>query len=116
MLEPYEGKPSRTVLRGLETGNGLRLLGDLTRSMVYYRLSQKLNWLLEKVGRKWKLKKGALQIIIHFLKMMGEVEYLLDEMENATVRAFGIRGIITTEKMKTGQTQEIEGIQSYNSP
>ena len=28
MLEPYEGKLSRTVLRGLETGNGLRLLGD----------------------------------------------------------------------------------------
>jgi hypothetical protein len=27
MLEPYEGKLSRTVLRGLETGNGLRLLG-----------------------------------------------------------------------------------------
>jgi hypothetical protein len=28
MLEPYEGKLSRTVLRGLETGNGLRLLGS----------------------------------------------------------------------------------------
>jgi hypothetical protein len=27
MLEPYEEKLSRTVLRGLETGNGLRLLG-----------------------------------------------------------------------------------------
>ena len=89
---------------------------DLTRSMVYYRLAQKLNWLLEKVGRKWKLKKGALQVIIHFLKMMGEVEYLLVEMENTTVRAFGIGGIITVDKNNTGITQEIERIQSYNSP
>ena len=31
MLEPYEGKLSRTVLRGLETGNGLRLLGVYVR-------------------------------------------------------------------------------------
>jgi hypothetical protein len=31
MLEPYEGKLSRTVLRGLETGNGLRLLGRASK-------------------------------------------------------------------------------------
>jgi len=108
MLEPYEGKLSRTVLRGLETGNGLRLLGDLTRSMVHYRLSQKLNWLLEKVGRKWKLKKGALQVISHFLKLIGEIEYLLG--------TFGIRGIITVDKQEMGITREMERIQSYNSP
>ncbi len=57
---------------------------DLTRSMVYYRLSQKLNWLLEKVGRKWKLKKGALQVIVHFLKMIGEVE------DKATIHRKGL--------------------------
>ena len=28
-LEPYEAKVSRTVLKGLETGNGLRLLNRL---------------------------------------------------------------------------------------
>ena len=71
---------------------------DLTRSMVYYRLSQKLNWLLARVGRKWKLKMGALQVILHFLKMIGEVEYLLGEMEKTVVRMFGIVGITTMEK------------------
>lgn len=89
---------------------------DLTRSMVHYRLSQKLNWLLEKVGRKWKLKNGALQVITHFLKMMGEVEYLLDEMEKTIVRTFGIGGIISVDKHEIGTTREIDGIQSYNSP
>jgi len=29
-LEPYEAKVSRTVLKGLETGNGLRLLNMST--------------------------------------------------------------------------------------
>ena len=80
------------------------------------RLAQKLNWLLEKVGRKWKLKKGALQVIIHFLKMIGEIEYLLGEMEKTIVRTFGIGGIITTEKKETGLVQEIKRIQGYNSP
>jgi hypothetical protein len=89
---------------------------DLTRSMVYYRLSQKLNWLLERVGRKWKLKMGALQVISHFLKMVGEVEYLLGEMEKALVRTFGVRGITTMGNETTKLTQEIGGIQSYNSP
>ncbi|GEM_PF-3732244 len=79
---------------------------DLTRSMVYYRLSQKLNWLLEKIGRKWKLKKGALQVIHHFLKMIGEVEYLLGEMEKTIVRTFGVGGL----------TQEMDGVHNYNSP
>jgi hypothetical protein len=89
---------------------------DLTRSMVYYRLSQKLNWLLERVGRKWKLKMGALQVISHFLKMIGEVEYLLGEMEKTLIRTFGVRGITTMGKETTKLTQEIEGILSYNSP
>ncbi len=89
---------------------------DLTRSMVYYRLSQKLNWLLERVGRKWKLKKGASQIIGHFLKMIGEAEFLLSEMEKAIVKTFGIGGIATIEKQTTGLRQEIEGKQGYNSP
>jgi hypothetical protein len=35
MLEPYEGKLSRTVLRGLETGNGLRLLGEGLKKLGY---------------------------------------------------------------------------------
>ena len=48
--------------------------------------------------------------------MTGEVEYLLGEMEKTIVRTFGISGIITIEKQKPGLTQEIEGIQSYNSP
>lgn len=87
---------------------------DLTRSMVYYRLAQKLNWLLERVGRKWKLKNGALRIIIHFLKMIGEVEYLLGEMEKTVVKTFGIGGITTTEKQ--AMKQEMDRIQSYNSP
>ncbi len=87
---------------------------DLTRSMVYYRLAQKLNWLLERVGRKWKLKKGALRIIIHFLKMIGEVEYLLGEMEKTVVKTFGIGGITTIEKQ--AMKQEMDRIQSYNSP
>lgn len=59
---------------------------------MYYRLSQKLNWLLEKVGPKWKSKKGALQVINHFLKMIGDVEFLLGEMETTIVRMFGIGG------------------------
>jgi hypothetical protein len=84
---------------------------DLTRSMVYYRLSQKISWLLDKVGRKWKLKKGALQIIHHFLKTIGEAEYLIGGMEKtiAIVRTFGIGGITTL-------TKEMDGIQIYNSP
>jgi hypothetical protein len=74
---------------------------DLTRSMVYYRLSQKLHWLLEKVGRKWKLKKGAIQVISHFLKMIGEIEYLLGDMEKTIVRKFGIGGIIIGDCRKS---------------
>ncbi len=89
---------------------------DLTRSMVYYRLAQKLNWLLERVGRKWKLKKGALQIISHFLKMIGEAEFLVGEMGKTIVRSFGIKGRTTIEKQTTNLKQEIEGILSYNSP
>ena len=89
---------------------------DLTRSMVYYRLSQKLHWLLEKVGRKWKLKKGAIQVISHFLKMIGEIEYLLGDMEKTIVRKFGIGGITAIENQTTKLTQEIEGILGYNSP
>jgi hypothetical protein len=89
---------------------------DLTRSMVYYRLSQKLNWLLERVGRKWKLKKGALQVIVHFLRMIGEVECLLGEMERTVVRIFGIGGITTMERQTMIPTLQIEVIQSYNSP
>lgn len=89
---------------------------DLTRSMVYYRMSQKLNWLLEKVGRKWKLKKGALQVICHFLKMVGEAEFLLCEMGKTIVRTFGIGGITTFEKQTIKLPQEIEGILNYNSP
>jgi hypothetical protein len=73
-------------------------------------------WLLEKVGRKWKLKKGALQVISHFLKLIGEIEYLLGDMENTVVRTFGIRGIITVDKQEMGITREMERIQSYNSP
>lgn len=84
--------------------------------MVHYRLSQKLNWLLEKVRRKRKLKNGALQVITHFLKMIGEVEFLVSEMEKTIVRTFGIGGIITVDKQKIGLTREIEKIQSYNSP
>lgn len=94
----------------------IQVATDLTRSMVHYRLSQKLNWLLEKVGRKWKLKKGALQVISHFLKLIGEIEYLLGDMENTVVRTFGIRGIITVDKQEMGITREMERIQSYNSP
>jgi len=47
---------------------------------------------LEKIGRKWKLKKGAIQIIHHFLKIIGEAEYLIGGMEKtiAIVRTFGI--------------------------
>ncbi len=37
MLEPYEGKLSRTVLRGLETGNGLRLLDEGLKKLGYKR-------------------------------------------------------------------------------
>jgi len=63
-----------------------------SQDSIWYRLSRKLNWLLEKVGRKWKLRKGAIQVISHFLKMIGEIEYLLDDMEKTIVRKFGIGG------------------------
>jgi hypothetical protein len=61
-------------------------------------------------------KHGTLQIITHFLKMIGEVEFLVSEMEKTIVRTFGIGGIITVDKQKIGLTREIEKIQSYNSP
>jgi hypothetical protein len=83
---------------------------DLTRSIVYYRLSQKLSWLLERVGRKWKLKKGALQVIVHFLRMIGEVEYMLGEMEKTIVRTFGIGGITTMERRMMRSAQPIEEV------
>jgi hypothetical protein len=86
----------------------------LTRSMVYYRLSQKFGWLLEKTGRKWTLKKGSIQVITYFLKMIGEVEFLISEMENTLNRTFGIGGIKIIEN-KTVQ-QELDRIQDYNSP
>lgn len=111
MLEALSCKSNEII-----KSESIQVATDLTRSMVYYRLSQKLNWLLEKVGRKWKLKNGALQVINHFLKMIGEVEYLLGEMEKTTVRTFGIGGIMTVDKKNIGITQEIERIQSYNSP
>lgn len=57
-----------------------------------------------------------LQIISHFLKMIGEVEFLLGEMERTIVKTFGIGGITTIERQTTRQEQEIEGILSYNSP
>jgi len=94
----------------------IQIATNLTRSMVYYRLSQKLNWLLEKVERKWKLKKGALQVINHFLKLIGEIEYLLDDMEKTTIRTFGIGGIISVDKQEIRIQREIEGLLSYNSP
>ncbi|MGZ7136542.1 MAG: hypothetical protein ACXVHY_11750 [Methanobacterium sp.] len=109
MLEALSCKSNEII-----KSESIQVETDLTRSMVYYRLSQKLNWLLEKVGRKWKLKKGALRVINHFLKMIAEVEFLLGEMEKTIVRMFGISGIITVDKQKT--KQEIEGILSYNSP
>ncbi len=64
---------------------------------------------MDKVGRKWKLKMGALQVISHFLKMIGEAEFLLGEMEKTVIRTFGIGGITTL-------TQEVDRIQNYNSP
>lgn len=70
--------------------------------MEYYRLSQKLNWLLERVGRKWKIKKGALQVICHFLKMIGETEFLLGEMEKIVVRTFGNYNRKPDKKTNTG--------------
>lgn len=48
--------------------------------------------------------------------MIGEVEFLVSEMEKTIVRTFGIGGIITVDKQKIGLTREIEKIQSYNSP
>ena len=111
MLEALSCKSNEII-----KSESIQVATNLTRSMVYYRISQKLNWLLEKVGRKWKLKKGALQIINHFLKLIGEIEYLLGDMEKAIVRTFGIGGIITVDKQEIGITREIERIQSYNSP
>jgi hypothetical protein len=111
MLEALSCKSNEII-----KSEAIQAATDLTRSMVYYRLSQKLNWLLEKVDRKWKLKKGALQVIIHFLKLIGEIEYLLDDMEKTMVRTFGIRGIIAIDEQKIGISRDIERIQSYNSP
>ncbi|MCG2738415.1 MAG: hypothetical protein L6282_18690 [Candidatus Methanoperedenaceae archaeon] len=111
MLEALSCKSNEIIKSG-----SIQMETDLSRSMVYYRLSQKLNWLLEKVGRKWKLRKGALQIIRHFLKMISEVEFLLCEMETTIVRMFGIGGIIKEDNQNTKLTQEIEGILSNNSP
>ena len=86
----------------------------LTRSMVYYRLSQKFGWLLENIGRKWVLKKGSIQVITYFLKMIGEVEFLIGEMEKTLNRNFGISGIKTIETQTV--QQELDRIQDYNSP
>src|SRR5450759_582666 len=91
MLEALSYKSNEII-----KSESIQVATNLTRSMVHYRLSQKLNWLLEKVGRKWKLKKGALQVITHFLKLIGEIEYLLG--------TFGIRGIITVDKQEMGIT------------
>ncbi len=48
--------------------------------------------------------------------MIGEAEFLLNEMEKAIVKMFGIGGIATIEKQTTGLRQEMEGIQGYDSP
>jgi len=111
MLEALSYKSNEII-----KSESIQVATNLTRSMVHYRLSQKLNWLLEKVGRKWKLKKGALQVITHFLKLIGEIEYLLGDMEKTIVRTFGIGGIIAVDKQEIGITMDIDGIQSYNSP
>jgi hypothetical protein len=77
-------------------------------------LSQKFVWLLEKTGRKWTLKKGSIQVITHFLKMIGEVEFLINEMEKTLDITFGIGGIKTIETQTV--LQELDRIQDYNSP
>ena len=46
--------------------------------------------------------------------MIGEVEFLISEMENTLNRTFGISGIKIIEN-KTVQ-QELDRIQDYNSP
>jgi hypothetical protein len=97
MLEALSCKSNELI-----KSESIQLATNLTRSMVHYRLSQKLNWLLEKVGRKWKLKKGALQVISHFLKLIGEIEYLLDYMGKTIVRTFGIGGIKSVDKQEIG--------------
>lgn len=70
---------------------------NITRSMVNYRLSVKFNWLLEKKGRKWKLKEGAIQIVKYFLGMIDELEYRIRRwMGSEETKTFGI-GILVTD-------------------
>ena len=59
-------------------------------------------------------KKGSIQVITYFLKMIGEVEFLISEMEKTLNRTFGIGGIKIIET-KTVE-QELDRIQYYNSP
>ncbi|MBC2699800.1 MAG: hypothetical protein HF974_16010, partial [ANME-2 cluster archaeon] len=54
MRERYEGKLSRTVLRGLGAGNGLRLLDPIPRSQSTGSLSrQGRNWQWPRRPTRW---------------------------------------------------------------